>query len=76
MNRQQPDPRPVRERFMGIHLGVILRRGLEFDLSLGDNLLALADSRLNPFFFAHHESYMTDLALIRASSLNGYRELV
>jgi hypothetical protein len=34
---------------MGVHLRVILRRGLDFDLSLGDNLLALADSRLNLF---------------------------
>src|SRR5258708_36289791 len=45
---------------------------LEIDLSLSDNLLASADSRLN--LLARHESYMT--ALIRASSLNGYRELV
>jgi len=57
---------------MGIHLRVILRMGLEIDLSLSDNLLSSADSRLN--LFAHHESHMT--ALIRASSLNGYRELV
>jgi AraC-like DNA-binding protein len=49
-----------------------LRIALEIDLSLSDNLLALADSKLN--LFAQRESYMT--ALIRASSLNGYRELV
>jgi hypothetical protein len=32
---------------MGIHLRVILRMGLEIDLSLRDNLLSSADSRLN-----------------------------
>jgi hypothetical protein len=36
------------EAFHGHSSALILRKGLEFDLSLGDNLLASADSRLNP----------------------------